>query len=86
MKKINHNNELEKIGIDNIRDKTLSPNNQNKRVSQKNCHHSLLNQIIAVIEEKKYYMLVPEKSKIAKFIVENVMEIYDILKSNVEGY
>ena len=82
MEKINKNHRLEIISRVNAGYISHKHINQNELKNR----DKIFNKIIEIIEEKKYYLLGPEKSEIAKFIVENIMEIYNILKSNIEGY
>ncbi|MFX1260083.1 MAG: hypothetical protein ACFFAN_19710 [Promethearchaeota archaeon] len=88
MKKVKRNNRLEKTSRVNAKNLIHNHISQNEIKNQENDQYKLLNKYIEVIEEKKHYILVSEKSKLAKFIIENVMvmEIYNILKSNIKGY
>ena len=56
----------------------------NNSINQKDNLNKIFHKIIEMIEGKKYYMLGPEKSKTARFIAENFMEIYNTFKSNIK--
>ena len=48
-------------------------------------HDDLYREIIKLIDNKRYYMLGPEKGLTARFIAENYKDIFQILIKNIQN-